>query len=177
MAGGIRSWEGLTATGAPEAGMVYFSDADTPEELIALAWELEEGSRKFYTVISAMLSDMESVALFNDLSTAEEHHKATLANLYKNSTKKNLEAIITKKKSVDIMEGGIKVREALAWAENRDVQDILEFAISLEANAYDLYIKMGRKIEDTDSKKIFVLLSEEEKKHLERMAQLLGKKI
>ena len=48
MSGGINAWEGLKAEGVPESGMAYFSDSDRLEELAALAWMLEEGSRRFY---------------------------------------------------------------------------------------------------------------------------------
>ena len=44
MEGGIRAWKGLVAEGIPEAGMAYFSPATRPEEMIALAWLLEDGS-------------------------------------------------------------------------------------------------------------------------------------
>jgi len=55
--------------------------------------------------------------------------------------------------------------------------EILELAISLETNSYDLYIKMERQIEDKNSKQVFVLLSREEKEHLARLAALLDKKL
>ncbi len=182
MKGGISAWEGLTAEGAPEAGMAYFTDADKPEDLIILAWMLEEGTGKFYTEMPAILSDMEAVALFQDLVFAEEQHKATLVNFYKDLTNaesvpENLGALISSETPGDIMEGGISVSEALEWAKGRDMEAILEFTISLEANSLDLYIKMGRKMGDSNSKKIFDLLSKEEKKHLERMAKLLEKRV
>ncbi len=83
MTGGIDAWNGLRATGVPEAGMAVFSDADTPEELIALAWTFEEGSRKFYKKVSEILDDPEAANLFETLVTAEEHHKTILFKLYR----------------------------------------------------------------------------------------------
>ena len=53
MQGGINAWKGLVAEGAPESGMAYFSPATKPEELIALAWLLEDGSRNFYLDMAA----------------------------------------------------------------------------------------------------------------------------
>ena len=76
----------------------------------------------------------------------------------------------------EIMEGGIRLDEALLWARERDVSSILEFAISLETNAYDLYLKMERKLEG-DAKRVFLLLSDDEKRHLDRLAALLEKKV
>ena len=48
MEGGIRAWKGMVAHGLPEAGMAYFSPAANAEEIVGLAWSLEEGSRSFY---------------------------------------------------------------------------------------------------------------------------------
>jgi len=74
------------------------------------------------------------------------------------------------------MEGGIRVDETLLWARDKDLHSILEFAISLETNSYDLYIKMGRRVEG-DARKVFSLLADEEKRHLERLAALLEKEV
>ena len=46
MEGGTSAWEGLTAEGPPEFGMAYFDGSEKPEELLALAWILEDGSNK-----------------------------------------------------------------------------------------------------------------------------------
>jgi hypothetical protein len=55
MQGGINAWKGLVARGAPESGMAYFSPATKPEELIALAWLLGDGSRKFYDAMEGRM--------------------------------------------------------------------------------------------------------------------------
>jgi rubrerythrin len=68
------------------------------------------------------------------------------------------------------------VSEALSWTGNKSAAEILEFAIGLEANSYDLYIKMGRRVADKLSVEVFSVLSEDEKKHLERLSILLDKK-
>ncbi len=181
MSGGINAWEGLTAEGAPESGMVYFPDSARPEELIAVAWKLEEGSRKFYSAIPSLISDSETIRLFADLEKAEEHHKASLAHLYKElfpaGDGDSIESVLSSDSADDIMEGGINVADAVKWAEGKQSRELLEFSISAEANAYDLYIKLERKLEDSRSRKIFAHLSGEEKHHLERMAALLEKKI
>ena len=69
------------------------------------------------------------------------------------------------------------LREALQWAEKKAVKEILELSISLESNAYDLYLKMEHKMESLNAKKVFKVLSTEEKEHLDRLASLLEKKL
>jgi hypothetical protein len=72
----------------------------------------------------------------------------------------------------DIMEGGIRVDEALKWVQGKELKDILELAIATETNSYDLYLRMERTIKDTRSKKVFGTLSKEEKAHLQRLIAL-----
>jgi sulfur-carrier protein adenylyltransferase/sulfurtransferase len=176
MQGGIKAWEGLVAQGPPEAGMAYFVDAVKPEELTMLAWMLEEGSRMFYVRLDDYLKDEDARRLFQGLAKAEEGHKRALAELHKTfSGGRTIEEGLPAGRD-EIMEGGIRLDDALLWARERDVPSILEFAISLETNAYDLYLKMERKLEG-DAKKVFLLLSDDEKRHLDRLAALLEKKV
>lgn len=176
MQGGIRAWEGLVAEGPPEAGMAYFGDTVKPDELTSLAWSLEDGSRKFYIRLDEYLRDEESRQLFRSLAKAEESHEKTLAELYKTfSGGRPIEEGLPSGRD-EIMEGGVRLDDVLLWARERDVVSILEFAVSLETNAYDLYLKMLLRMEG-DAKTVFQLLADEEKGHLSRLAELLEKKV
>ena len=182
MQGGIHAWKGLVAEGAPESGMAYFSPATKPEELIALAWLLEDGSRQFYSDLAAVLKDQEAKNLFKDLFAAEERHQAFLLKLYKElsgltSTSGFPGSVISLEKEGDVMEGGMLLSEVLPWAKGKSVTEILELSLSSEANAYDLYVKMERQMKDQRSAQVFHVLSGEEKQHLERLSSLLEGKI
>ena len=173
MQGGMRAvWEGGMAQGAPEAGTAYFAAAGKPEEFIALAWMLEEGSRRFYAVVPSLVDDEETKKLFTELATAEEHHKASLVALYKTSTGEEPTrdfpaSIIPAETTGDIMEGGMSVSEALKWVKGKTPELIFELAMALETNSYDLYIKMIRQMKDPESREVFAMLSKEERRHLE----------
>jgi rubrerythrin len=178
MDGGINAWHGGVAEGPPEAGMAYFSPATSTEEQIALAWMLEDGNRRFYSDITGLLSDKEAQKLFSDLATAEEHHKSSLLSIYLEITGKQEDSdfpasVIGENQDKDIMEGGMSVSDALKWASGKELRDILELSMSLETNAYDLYIKMSREAGDDNSKKVFSSLAEEERQHLNRLSSLL----
>ncbi len=182
MEGGINAWKGLAAVGAPESGMAYFSPAAMPEELISLAWRLEDGSRKFYSELAGTFADKEAQDLYHQLAMAEEHHQASLQKLYQESSGKASDpgfpgSVIPPGKEGDIMEGGMLVDEALQWAKGKGVADILELSLSLETNAYDLYLKMERQTKEQRSAQVFSVLSREEKQHLERLSSLLEKRI
>ena len=182
MEGGIKAWKGLVAEGIPEAGMAYLSPATRPEEMIALAWLLEDGSLKFYESLAEMMEDRETKGIFQNLKRSEENHKTTLWKMYeeisgKTPTHEFPDTVISKEPRGDVMEGGMLVSEALKWSEGKELKDILELSISLESNSYDLYLKMERKVEGRNAKQVFKTLSEEEKNHLEQLTSLFIKRL
>ena len=73
------------------------------------------------------------------------------------------------------MRGGSFLDKALEWAQGKELREILEFSISLEVNAIDLYIKMERKVEGKDAKEVFQTLSNQERNHLKRLTAALQK--
>ena len=182
MGGGINAWKGLRAEGPPDSGMAYFAPATRPEELMALAWYLEQGSHSFYSELSRTLTDRVAKDLFKELSIAEERHQKTLSGLYRDFTGPAFaaefpELVIPSPEKGEIMEGGMLVSEALDWAKGKVIRDILDLSISLEANAYDLHLRMKVRIEDPRSKEVFTVLSNEEKDHLDRLSSLLEQEI
>jgi rhodanese-related sulfurtransferase/rubrerythrin len=181
MYGGIQAWNGFVAGGPPEAGMAFFSGKERPEELIALAWSLEEGSRRFYKAMADSLAGQEAAGLFQGLVQAEDHHKAALVGVYREVSGDTSAASIPARffagnDAGAVMEGGIAVEKALEWTRGKGVNDILDLAIALESHAYDLYVKMERAMTVEGAKRIFQVLAAEEKVHLERLAAMLEKR-
>jgi rubrerythrin len=183
MEGGIRAWKGMVAQGQPEAGMAFFSPAADTEEIVGLAWALEEGSKIFYQGVSEHFSaDKEALKMFSWLVSAEKSHEKHLLETYEALTGARPDFEKLRGKFSDslngaVMEGGIPVKEALAWVNDKGVSESLELAIALEVNAYDLYIKMSRAIEDKQAQQIFKKLSIEEQGHLEKLADFLDKRV
>jgi rubrerythrin len=183
MEGGIRAWRGNVAHGMPEAGMAYFSPAANAEEIVGLAWALEEGSKFFYQGITEHFKDDEEAQkMFNWLVSAENNHEKHLLETYETLTGvkpdfKKLRDKFSDSLNGSVMEGGIAVKEALEWIQDKGVSESLEMAIAMEVNAFDLYVKMSRAIEDEPAQQIFEMLSEEEQVHLQKLAGLLDKRI
>jgi rubrerythrin len=183
MAGGIKAWKGMIAQGPPESGMAYFSPAADAEEIVGLAWALEEGSKSFYQGAARQFDkDDEAREMFNWLVSAEKNHEKSLAHTYETLSGKQPDFTRLREKFGDslsgsVMEGGIKVKEALAWIQDKGVSDSLELAMSMEVNAFDLYIKMGRTIDDKQAQQVFEKLSAEEQAHLQKLADLLDKRV
>jgi rubrerythrin len=176
MEGGIDAWNGLVAGGAYEAGLEYFSRASRPEELISLSFALEEGNRVFYERISQDLKEGEAASIFRSMGQAEERHKETLRELHARvSGKSGIPSPPEGMEAGGFLEGGAPLEETLAWAKGKTLVEILELSIAMEANALDRYIKMGRAVADERSREVFLALSLEERKHLERMTTLLDR--
>jgi sulfur-carrier protein adenylyltransferase/sulfurtransferase len=174
MTGGINAWNGLVAEGDYESGMAYYSRASRPEELISLSWALEDGNRIFYERVSGEARTAEAATVFRSLCVAEGRHKETLRGLYARVTGKDAEPPPPEGMAPgDYMEGGSPVGEALEWAAGKAPEEILEFAVAMETNSLDRYIKMSRAVNDERSAEVFLTLSGEEKSHVERMASLL----
>jgi rubrerythrin len=180
MEGGIRGWKGAKAEGTPESKMAYFTPATRPEEFIALAWTLEQGSQTFYTEMAGTVKEQIAKGLFQELVVAEERHQASLKELYREMSGSPSDSafpasVFPPPQAGEMMEGGIRVDEALRWTKGKGLNDILEFSITLEANSYDLYTLMERKTGDPGARMLFSLLSDEEKLHLKRLTALFEK--
>jgi sulfur-carrier protein adenylyltransferase/sulfurtransferase len=178
MAGGIKAWQGLVAEGEPESGIPYFTAAASPEELIALAWLLEEGSRTFYSSLSSLPGDNERRNIFLDLTAAEEHHKESLLRLYASLSGKEPDSsfprsLLGAEPDEDVMEGGMRMRDALRWIEGKQTERMLEISMAIETNSYDLYLKMHQRMQDENAKEVFFRLAREEKQHLAKLTAFL----
>lgn len=158
--------------------MAFFASAGSPARFTALAWLLEDGTRKFYEELSRTLDNADAVELFQELIAAEEHHKETLSRLYANEflgkeTDRKLEELLADEQlEEELMEGGVPLAQALNWARGKQLRDILEQSISIEANAYDRYLVMRRSAAVESSRRVFEVLSDEEKRHLLKLTDL-----
>jgi len=160
--------------------MAYFLPEHKPEELMALAWLLEDGSQNFYEAISNKLEAREGVSLFKGLMADEEKHKESIFQLYREASGLKADpgfpgSVVAGEPGEAYMEGGIRVNEALEWVKERGLKDILEFSIAREVDSEDLYIKMERKVEDEKAKNSFRVLAEQEKNHLEILSSVFEK--
>jgi rubrerythrin len=155
-----------------------FEGLSTPEEHIAMAWIMEGGTRAFYDEVVRRCGDQETVALFRDLTQAEEHHQSTLLALYEGLAGRKAAADFPRGILADLpadqpMEGGARFVEAVHWLEGKQVRDILEYAIAIETAAYDRYLVLRRNLADENSRRVFEVLSDEEKRHLRKLTHFL----
>lgn len=177
MKGGLRAWSGSFAEGYPEAGMTWFAASLTAEEVIALAWLLEDGTRFFFQEVAQMRDSDETSQLFLHLAAAEKDHGKALLKLFRDVTGRDPgldfpSGVLRTPPDEKIMEGGMRLAEALSWARGKDAREILELAMSLEITAYDRFIYLRERFFNENVRTIFNLLAAEEKAHLESLTRM-----
>ncbi len=178
--GGINAWNGSIAEGDYGQGMYLLKSGQTDEELITIAWSLEDGSRLFYEKAADLTADNKARDLFFTLMEAEARHKENILAVYRMTTGVEIDAGFLEEAALKgVMEGGSQVEEVLALLQEKDgsLQEILELSMVMEANALDLYVKMFREIKEKNAGKVFGSLIEEEKRHLSRLGNLLEEKM
>lgn len=176
MKGGIDAWNGLVSRAEVDQGIYLIEGDEGPEEVISLAYGLEEGAHRFYQGLSERSNDGNIRDLFEKLSKAEIQHKENLWEHFKTLTgggitRKAFESGIV----LRTMEGGKAADQVLAqypdWVQ--EPRESLQLAMSLETDALDLYLRMAMKSRHEETKAIFYQISDEEKAHLRLLGELL----
>jgi rubrerythrin len=158
--------------------MAYFEPARIIEEFIGLAWLIEGATQTFYWKMAERFKDTEAEPFFNQMGFIEERHQAFLEALFEKITGKEKDddfpqSLLPSLPAEPVMEGGIKLKDALEWSEDHDLSEVLQLAISCESNAFDRYLLMIPKMEDEETKDLFRVLAEEEKAHLMHLTSYL----
>lgn len=163
-----------------DQGVYLIEGNETPEEIIALAYGLEEGAHRFYRDLSAQSTNTQTKSLFETLSEAEVRHKKGLWKKFEALTggripRGTFESTIVAK----TVEGGKTADHLLEEYGDRirDPGEVLQLAMSLETDALDLYLRMALKTESEKAKAVFHSLANEEKTHLRWLGELLRSKI
>ncbi len=177
--GGIRAWQGQTTAGPADRGMSFVKEDESPREIIVLAYGMEKGLGEFYTILSEQTEDKQVAGLFTTLAGIEEIHKQKLFNLFLSIDSSISDKETFEKKIVEgVMEGGFTTQAFLEQNSPamQTIPDVLNFAMMLEAQAMDLYMRYSQKVADEKSKKILYDISEEEKAHLGSLGRLMDMK-
>ena len=178
--GGIRAWQGLKAEGPRELNLDLVRGDETPVEIAALAYGMEECVQTFYKEMHHRAEDEELKGLFSKLASIEEKHKQTILEL---STKiaaveKGIEIAKTDTGGL-VMEGGFDMTEFMAQNEPmlKTVPHVIELAMMLETQALDLYLRFADKSTNAETKDVLFRIAQEEKAHLAALGRLLEEKI
>jgi rhodanese-related sulfurtransferase/rubrerythrin len=175
MAGGIFNWEGLEAVGPQELNMDLVRGDESPGEMIALAYGMEDGLLHFYERASARGGNAKVVELLTTLSRVEERHKEKLRRLYADLQPEGPAlGSAASDRETDIMEGGFRIGEFMEQNEPfmDDGERILEMAIMLESQALDLYLRFADKMHLEATREVLLAIAQEENGHLVHLGRL-----
>lgn len=179
LSGGINAWQGLTAAGPADMGMIHLRGDETPAEIGVLAYGLERGLADFYSKVAGTTKEADVANLLRDLAGIEEKHKARVFELCRSldATVADQETFESKTVS-QMMEGGFTTEEFLE--QNRDVlqtvDGVLNIAMMLETQGLDLYMRYAHRSKDEKSRNVLLEIAEDEKAHLEALGRLIEEK-
>ncbi len=175
MEGGIVRYNGLVASGPPESAAACFSPSMTALELAATAWVMEEGTIQFIEALCQGILNNHEPALFDRILEAKRAHQSMLADLA-NELRDESEDLdfptgVVEMPAESVMVGCIKVSQAIDWAGDKQMKDLLELMMTLSANTFDFYLRLGRATSLEQERRVFELLANEESQHLQRLTQ------
>jgi sulfur-carrier protein adenylyltransferase/sulfurtransferase len=175
MTGGIYQWEGSEAVGPQELNMDLVRDDQSPAEMIALAYRMEDGLQRFYQASRASAQDVRVTDLLQTLIEVEERHKERLEGMYAalDAQPTDLRGLTGDSDKV-VMEGGFVMDEFMAQNLSfmGDREKILEMAIMLESQALDLYLRFASRIQVTATRELLYAIAREEQSHLTALGRL-----
>jgi len=176
LAGGIKAWEGNIAVGDVDLGLELFSGRESPEETLIVAYGMEQGLRDFYLTTIPDLDNPEVKKLFSQLADIEILHQDRIFELYLKTTdetvsRKDFEGRIV----VTAMEGGLTTEEYINRLQPNleDVHEAVAIAMSIEAQALDLYQRAAQRSSREQSRAVLTRIASEEQVHLNKLGELM----
>ncbi len=176
LSGGFKAWKGEAAFGAEEKGLQLFTGNESVEETLVVAYSLEEGLRNFYQEMQTKVNNSDARDLFEKLSEIEVKHQKRIIEEYSNITEQSVtREEFEKNIVVHTLEGGLTTEEYanLFHPDWESVTDIIEVAMSIEAQALDLYLRASERSGDSQSQKVLRQIADEERTHLVQLGKLI----
>jgi rhodanese-related sulfurtransferase/rubrerythrin len=180
LVGGIEAWEDRPAEGPVGFHLKLIRGDETPEEILTLAYQMEEGLRNFHQMVKDKTTDSEVADLLTHLIRAEESHKRRVLEL-RSQYGLSPEEDSGEGTSSDStwMEGGFNASEFMKKNEHLlgTVLGVLNVAMMIETQALDLYLQMANESANENTKKVLFQIAGEEKGHLAALGRLLEEKL
>ncbi len=176
MAGGFNAWTSETAFLGEEKGLALFDGVASIESALTVAYSLEAGLKDFYDTMAAKVDNDPARQLFHQLSQIEVKHQDRILEQYAEATG----TTVTRDDFAsgplpEVLEGGLTTEEYanLLMPSFDTLADIIELAMSIEAQALDLYLRASEKARSEAGQQALIRIANEEKAHLARLGQLM----
>jgi sulfur-carrier protein adenylyltransferase/sulfurtransferase len=176
VSGGINAWQSKTAIGPQDLGMDLFTGKEAPLEVLKVAYSLEQGLRDFYVSMEEKAKNQKVKDLFSKLSDIEVKHQMSIYTTYNQISKvETNKSDFEKMVETGALEGGLSTEEYLDLfkPDLNSEKEVISLAMSIEAQALDLYHRVSSKITHPESRAIVNQIADEEKVHLASLGKLM----
>jgi rubrerythrin len=151
----------------------YLYSAD---ELLEMALKIEEDGEKFYTYLSEKFEDPRKKEFFSYLASQEKEHAETFKGLSKGLVEEK-DPIFWEEASKyirSVVENKIfpSLQDMKEKSENMNLNDILDFAISIEKETVIFYEELYDLVREKKSKEILSKIIREEVSHVRKLSLL-----
>ncbi len=165
MEGGIASYRGEKVEGNIEAGLEFFMDADF-NSVYEMAFTMEAGLKNFYLVLADEARTAAERQTLTKLAQFEEGHMTRLKIRF---------GEVYFDPDLTVAEGGLDVEEMLVYfgEQLQSREKILQLAMKLEAQAFDLYSRLAWKNRGEDTESFYQTMATDEHKHLVQVSKQL----
>ena len=174
--GGFKAWNGEAAAGPEVDSLELFSGSETLTDLIVAAYGLEYGLQELYESMQPAVDNQEVSRLFEKLAKIEKGHKERLFQEYRkmNAEMANREDF-EQQVVVKALEGGFTTQEVVNRMQpiQGSTSGILDVAMSIEAQALDLYQRAADSQPEKEGREFLKQLVDEEKSHLAQLGRLM----
>lgn len=179
LAGGINAWQSQVAVGDQTEGLDLFSGDESVETTLMIAYGLEAGLRDFYLSMAEKAFVDPVRKLFGDLAKIEVKHQERLLDTYADLTGQPADRDHFEATMEGQLEGGLSTE---AFLERFSIEvsspvEVISMAMSIEAQALDLYQRAADKSTVSENKAAFHKIATEEKTHLKRLGDIMDTQI
>lgn len=178
LAGGFKAWQGKAAYGAEESGLSLFTGDESLERILGAAYSLESGLEDFYRSMAEKAANAEAVQLFRKLAEIETRHQDRILEAYRALTGKTADRNSFETAVVGpVVEGGMTTAQYVAMfrPDLESPVEIVDVAMSIEAQALDLYQRAAGRMSAERSKTVLQQIANEEQAHLEQLGTLIDR--
>ena len=176
MSGGIKAWHSHTAVGPEDLGLELFAGTESVADVLVMAYAMESGLRDFYITMRDKTDSTRVKEIFKKLSDIEIKHKERVFAEYLRVTGSDQSAEDFERNRVAMaVEGGLTTEEyiRLFQPDFDSVIDVISLAMSIEAQALDLYQRAADNAGDKESKAVLLQIASEETAHLAQLGKLM----
>ncbi len=176
LSGGFKAWNSKAAFGPEDQGLELFTGMESPAKALVVAYGLEAGLYDFYLSMIPKVNNTEVKDLFQKLSAIEIKHQERIFSEYAKMTgSSETKADFEKNIVFQTVEGGLTTEEYISRFDPDwdSAIDIIELAMSIEAQALDLYQRASERSPDPQSQKALVQIADEERSHLAQLGKLI----